>query len=139
MTISERERLGLFDQLKTHLGTTHAGTMMELLPPTSWDELATKDDLALTRSELRTEMGEVRTEMAELKTELRTEIAEVRTEMAELKTELRTEMAGFRSEVTADLAGLRAEFHSAISAQTRLLMVSFAGFAETIWVSLLIG
>ena len=53
-------------------------------------DLATKEDLAITKSELKVEM-------AGLKTELKTE-------MAGLKTELKTEMANLRAEFKTDLA-----------------------------------
>ena len=53
-------------------------------------DLATKEDLAITKSELKVEM-------ADLKTELKTE-------MADLKTELKTEMANLRAEFKTDLA-----------------------------------
>lgn len=62
--------------------------------------LATKADLEIAKSELRTEMaelgGQLRGEMAELKSELRAE-------MSELKSELRGEMAELKTELKSDI------------------------------------
>lgn len=61
---------------------------MEHLPPVGWSHLASKDDLALTRVELREEMGELRAT-------LRTEMAELRNEMAGLRGDVER---GFRNQ-----------------------------------------
>jgi len=64
-------------------------------------DLATKEDLAVTKSELKVEMAGLRTE---LKTEMAGIRTELKTEMADLKTELKTEMANLRTEFKTDLA-----------------------------------
>ena len=46
MSISEQQRLHLFHRLEERLGAEEAGTMMELLPPVGWADVATKTDLA---------------------------------------------------------------------------------------------
>ncbi|MEM9133503.1 MAG: hypothetical protein AAGE88_14230, partial [Actinomycetota bacterium] len=43
--INERERLQLYDRLGELLGPEHAGVLMELLPPTSWDDIATRQQI----------------------------------------------------------------------------------------------
>ncbi len=45
MTVSESERLVLYEQLADNLGPGPAETLMDQLPPVKWDEMATKDDL----------------------------------------------------------------------------------------------
>ena len=54
--------------------------------------LATKEDIAEVRSELKEEIAEVRKEIAEGKTELKEDIAEVRKEIAEVRSELKTDI-----------------------------------------------
>ena len=62
------------------------------------ENMATKDDLAELRTELRAEMAELRTEfgveMAELRTELRADMAtgfsEIMTELTDIKRRLKT-------------------------------------------------
>lgn len=63
---------------------------MELLPPTSWDNIATTDQVDGLGIQLRAEMAELR--------------GDLRTEMAELQVGLRTEMADLRGDVRTDLA-----------------------------------
>ena len=45
MPASEEERLALLNRLTETLGADAARTLMESLPPTHWDQIATKDDL----------------------------------------------------------------------------------------------
>ena len=83
-------------------------------------DLATKEDLAITKSELKVEMAglrtDLKTEMADLKTELKSEMADLRadlkTEMAGLRTEFKTEMAGLQTEFKTETAGLQTQLKS---------------------------
>jgi hypothetical protein len=74
---SDHERRQLFVALEESLGRGPAGTLMELLPPIGWADVARQSDL----------VG-IRGEMAELRGELKGEMAELRGEMAELRGEL---------------------------------------------------
>ncbi len=84
---SDHDRRQLYTVLERHLGEGPAATLMELLPPVGWADVARQSDIA----GLRGEMAELRGEMAELRSELRGE-------MAELSAELRGEMAELRAE-----------------------------------------
>ena len=112
--VSDRDRRQLFEALNRQLGEGPATTLMELLPPVGWADVARRSDLvairgemAELRAELKGEMAGIRGEMADLKTELRGEMAELRAElrgeMAELRAELRGEMAELRARVDAQL------------------------------------
>lgn len=121
MTVTEQRRQGLAVRANEVFGTEHGSTFMELISPPPWDDVATKADLVLLRSDVRAEMAVLRTEMAvlradmaELRVELRTEVAQLRTEMAELRTELRTEMAELRTEFRTGLADLEARLQRSI-------------------------
>ncbi len=78
MTIDERKRHGLYRRLEQVLGDEHADTVMELLPPVGWADVATKADLAALedRVDLRFEALEARMDkgFTELGAELRTEL-----------------------------------------------------------------
>ena len=86
--VSDKARRDLYAALEGNLGRGPAATMMELLPPVGWADVARQSDLIAVRgemAELRGEMAEVRGEMAELRAELKGEIGELR---AELKAQL---------------------------------------------------
>ena len=55
MAVDDRTRLNLHRKLETVLGPEEADTLMAHLPPTTWQDIATKDDLRVLGAELRTE------------------------------------------------------------------------------------
>ena len=71
MTISEQQRLHLFKTLEQRLGDDDAATMMELLPPVGWADVATKHDLDAQSDLLR---GEFKAGMLELEVRLQRSI-----------------------------------------------------------------
>jgi hypothetical protein len=73
MTVDERSRLQLAEALKRVLGDDEGITLMELLPPVGWADVATKHDLLQleARMDLRFESMEHRFE-AKLERGLRT-------------------------------------------------------------------
>jgi hypothetical protein len=105
--VSDAARRELFVALERELGEVPAATMMELLPPVGWSDVARQSDLVA----LRGEMAELRGEMAELRAELKGEMAELRAElkgeMAELRTDLTNDMARLRTELKGEMAELR--------------------------------
>jgi hypothetical protein len=136
MPVSERERLALYRQLQEQLGNEGADTLMELLPPAGWNDIATRADVQATATLLRGEMAqlgaELRSEMAELRVELRGE-------MSELRVELRGEMSELRSELRADMVELRSEVRQDLAGTQRTLVLWMAAFAASTWVALLTG
>jgi len=96
VALTETQRIELYERIKrTSLGEEGANLVMNALPNVDWDSIATHDDLALLRADLRGEMAGLRGEMADL-----------RGEMTGLRSELRGEMATLRSDVRADLVEL---------------------------------
>jgi hypothetical protein len=81
-TVSERQRLDLYERLGATLGKEHAEVLMEYLPPVGWNDVARRHDLDLVRAEMHT-----------LGSELRTEMAEVRVEMNGLRVELHEQLS----------------------------------------------
>lgn len=96
MAVDEAARHQLYNSLEATLGPEPTSTLMSLLPPVGWADVATKQDLAVLENGLRAEMselrGEMRTDFAALRGEMRTEFAAVRTEMADLRSDLTTAM-----------------------------------------------
>jgi hypothetical protein len=68
--VTDEDRRHLHDALEGTLGAVPAATLMALLPPVGWADVATKQDVAALRSELKGEMAELRGEMAELRSEM---------------------------------------------------------------------
>ena len=78
--VSDQERRDLYDALERGLGEGPATTMMELLPPVGWSDLARQSDLVAVRGEIaevRGEIAEVRGEIGRLRGELTGEIAKL--------------------------------------------------------------
>jgi hypothetical protein len=73
---------------------------MNAIPPITWSDVATHDDLALLRSDLRAEMAELRSDL--------------RAEMAELRSDLRGEMAELRSDFTIEMVPPEARLQRSI-------------------------
>ena len=67
MVVDDRTRLNLHRRLEDVLGSEEADTLMAHLPPVTWHDVATKDDLRVLEASLRAEMRVV---SAELRTEL---------------------------------------------------------------------
>lgn len=124
--MSERDRLKLYEALGEVLGPDHAGTLMEFLPPTGWDQLATKELVAANATALRGEMAEVRGEMAE-----------VRTEVAQLRTDMDAGFATLRADVTTAITRQGSELRAEMASLQRNLLLALAGFMLTIWLTLL--
>ena len=59
MTIDERNRLQLSEAAKRLLGDEEGITLMELLPPVGWADVATKQDLALLETRIDARFAQV--------------------------------------------------------------------------------
>lgn len=118
MPLTERQRHDAYEALHQAFGD-HTDTVIELLRP-DHDHLATREDLTLGLSGLRTE------------------IADVRTEMAGLRTELETEIAGLRTELETELANGRTEMRDLTAGQTRTMMLGLVGSVTALAVTQLI-
>ena len=98
------DRSALYAVLQEVLGSRPADTLMEMIPQS--EQLATKSDLEVTTTVLRSEMREMRRKL--------------KTEMSDLRVELRTDMAELRGDLKGDMAEIRADLRS----QTRTFVVT---------------
>ena len=105
MSMTEAERLELYELAKRQVGDRFAELMIKAVPADP-ERLATKDDLAVLGADLRTETAHLRTEL--------------RTEMADLRTELKTEMRDLRTELKTEMRDLTAQ-------QTRTMTIGLVG------------
>jgi hypothetical protein len=78
MAIDEQSRHRLYTKLEETLGQQEATSLMELLPPVVWADVATKRDLDQLAMQLRSEMSllgaDLRAEMSVLAADLRAEM-----------------------------------------------------------------
>jgi hypothetical protein len=79
--LSDHDRRELFVALEESLGRGPAGSLMELLPPVGWADVARQSDLVAIRGE-----------MAQIRGELKGEIAGLKGEIAELRGEVRAQL-----------------------------------------------
>ncbi|MBY5162056.1 hypothetical protein [Salsipaludibacter albus] len=132
MAVDERARHELYGQLERTLGPEATGTLMELLPPVGWADVATKQDLDALGHRVDAQISGVRAEMADLRTDLRTGMAELQTEMADFCTDLRTEMADLRTDVGTEVATLGGELRREMADGQRLLIFAVLGAMFTL-------
>ena len=64
VAINEAARHELYTRLEELLGQQPTSTLMSLLPPVGWADVATKDDLRMLGLELRKEIAGLRTDIA---------------------------------------------------------------------------
>jgi hypothetical protein len=121
VAVTDHIRRRLYSAFTDQYGPELADALMELLPPSGWGDLVRAGDLAVTRSELRGEMGELRGEFRDLRAEMKSEIASVRTEVAELRVELKGDIANLRSEVGDLRVELKGEIADLREGQRSLL------------------
>lgn len=89
MAISEAARSDLYTGLSEVIGPERAEVLMSAIPLHDLDEVATNGDLAVMKSELRTEMAELRAEMAGLRAEMAGLESRVMTEIGRVEVALR--------------------------------------------------
>ena len=91
MAVDERSRHELYLRLEEAIGTHEADTLMSLLPPVGWADVATKHDLENLRVATKQDIEGVRTAMPHGLGSVRTDLAalEGRT-VATGRTETRT-------------------------------------------------
>ncbi|MDE0066585.1 MAG: hypothetical protein OXN44_06905 [Acidimicrobiaceae bacterium] len=129
--MSEQKRFELREELIEFIGQDKAETLMEALPPVSWDQLATKDDL----NTLETVIGAEFTKVAAEFTAVGAEFTAVRGELAEQIGEVHKEIGGLHvaiAESTKQTTAQFVELSANIGGQTRTMVMWFVGIAATI-------
>jgi hypothetical protein len=118
-----------------------AAVLMRLLPPVTWNDFATKQDLETlgnfmqlsfnnsmleTRNEMRKEFVD---ETGVLRKEMYGEFASLRKEMylefAAIRSEMHTEFAAIRSEMHTEFAAIRSEMHTEFVAVRKEMQAGF--------------
>lgn len=128
MATTQAQRASLFNTLAELMGTEDAETLMQQLPPGSWDSMATKDDLKVLGATFAVALAEFR--------------VEVTNALADTRVEVTDAFAEFRVEVTNALAEAAKERAEIVKSQARHLYVTVATIvlaSISIWIALLAG
>ena len=100
MSITEASRFQLRTAIGQILSEEAADTLMELLPPVGWADVATKTDLQHLRDELKTEIHNLR--------------VATKTDLQHLRDELKADMLNLRNEFKADIQALQLSFETTL-------------------------
>lgn len=98
MAITERERNRLFQWFEEHMGTDSANSIMSLLPPVGWADVATTRDLDSLRLWASAQFADTRTEFI--------------SELGELRNDVHRDISALRGEVHRDISTLRDEMNT---------------------------
>ena len=106
MSITDRQRLKLLRTLETVIGPEDASTLMDLLPPFTWANVATIDHVSVVGDQTTKALrGEMQVLSTQLRSEMHTLSTQLRSEMHTLSTELRGELNELRVELQSEIAG----------------------------------
>jgi hypothetical protein len=118
--VDERRRLELADAAKRTFGDDAGVTLMELLPPVGWADVATKQDLAVLGRDIDRLDGNFQ--------QLRGEFAELRSDFRELRgdfAELHNEFSDLRSDFTGLQVQVERQFREMFVAMMQLTIGGF--------------
>ena len=118
--IREEKRLALLERLTESIGREEAKTLMESLPPVQWTQLATKEDLRTLEERLRTDFNG---QFAQLNAKIDGGFAKIDSRFTKVDGKFEIH----RAEITLQLAK-----------QTRAMVITFIGFALSVWIPVLL-
>ena len=135
MAEGEQERFELLNSLIEVHGEDVARKLMDSLPPFSWDQVATKDDLnalstAITAKfdQVDAQFTAVAAEFVNLRGEISKEVAGLSVKIGELDSKFSTKIG----ELDSKIGKLDSSFSKKITEQTRIMVLTMAGFSLTV-------
>ncbi len=132
MAATQSQRAALYVSLVDSMGEEAADTLMDQLPPTGWDQMATKDDLAGVEQRLQASL-------AVALAEINAKFAETRAEFVESHAALQTAMATGLAEAAKERAEIIKSQANLIKSQAKQLYVivsTIAAATISIWIAL---
>ena len=146
MPTNESERLALRERLAEAVGSETAGLLMEHIPPSRWDELATKDDLnklaatVATKDDLRQLAATVATK-EDLRQTADLLRKETQADLKEMRGELKEGLGSLlarSADQQAQFNDQQARFIATLTGQHRMTMLALLGVYVAILASVLI-
>ena len=128
MAAGEGERFELLNSLIEALGEDVARKLMDSLPPFSWDQVATKDDLNALSTAITAKFDQVDAQF----TAVAAEFVSLRGEISKVEGNLSKEVAGLSikiGELESKIGKLDSSFSKKITEQTRIMVLMMAGFS----------
>jgi flagellar basal body-associated protein FliL len=104
MSITEASRFQLRTAIGQILSEEAADTLMELLPPVGWADVATKTDLQHLRDELK---GDINSLRVATKSDLQHLRNELKNDIDSLRNELKNDINSLRNELKGDMLNLQ--------------------------------
>jgi uncharacterized protein involved in exopolysaccharide biosynthesis len=101
------EAIDVYNALKERLGEEQTRALLKYIEDTARANVATKEDLWLTRDELKDETVLLRQDLMKVREELKADIAALRQDLMKVRDESKGENAALRDELKGDVAALR--------------------------------
>ncbi|MFP3899667.1 MAG: hypothetical protein ACLFXM_02350 [Acidimicrobiia bacterium] len=108
--IDERARHELYRAVEDLLGTEHADTLMSLLPPVGWADVATKDDLRQLEGRLDARFTRVDARFAQLESSLDARFAQLESTLDARFSDVDARFAQLESSLDARFSDVDARF-----------------------------
>ena len=128
MAAGEQERFELLNSLIEAHGEDVARKLMDSLPPFSWDQVATKDDLNALSTAITAKFDQVDAEFVRL----RGEISKVEGNLSKEVAGLSIKIGELDSKFSTKIGELDSSFSKKITEQTRIMVLTMAGFSVTV-------
>ena len=139
MAVTHTQRTELFSTLVDVMGQENAETLFEQLPPSGWDNMATKDDIAgaelRIQAALATAVADSHAKLADTNVKL----ADTNVKLAETTAALQVAMRTGFAEAAKERAELTKGLAEVIKMQARQLYVIVSAIAAatvSIWIAL---
>ena len=113
MALTHAQRTSMFNTLAGVMGQDDAETLMDHLPPSGWDNVATKDDLRAGFAEINTAIAtglvQAATERAQIKEAVTAGLAQAAVERADIKAQAAVERADIKAQAAVERADIKAQ------------------------------
>ena len=144
MALTHSQRTSMFRTLAEVMGQPDAETLMDHLPPSGWDNVATKDDLRAGLAEINATLAaglaQAAVERAETKETVTAGLAQAAVERAQIKETVTAGLAQAaveRAEIRAEAALERAEIIRRQVWHLYIMVSTFVLASVSIWIALL--
>ena len=113
MALTHAQRTSMFNTLTEVMGQDDAETLMDHLPPSGWDNVATKDDLRAGFAEINaaiaTGLAQAATERAQIKEAVTAGFAQAAVERTDIKTQAAIERADIKTQAAIERADIKTQ------------------------------